>query len=92
MSEKAHIENMLVLSTGHTPPTMTAEMPDFGALRNTDHEYGWIVFVASVDLEDLGEIPIWIRPIWALARERDCSIILFDRDADRIPYFKLYDW
>ena len=76
---------MLDLSTAHLP----GPNPDFGKLRNTETEYGFVVFV-SPDA-DKDEVPEWLEPIHADAVKHRAMLINFDNDAG-IYNFKLYDW
>jgi hypothetical protein len=78
------IEKCLTLSTANMP-----EDADFGSIRTCPHHYGDIVFVA--DAAGL-HIPEWFRPIYKVALEAECTLILFDRDAEPSEDFKVYDW
>lgn len=85
------IEKCLALSTCHVPPSAfrSSEALDTGALRSSDHCYGWVVFV----YEGCPKIPKWIKPIHDYAVKEQVSVILFDRDANRYEeLFKSYDW
>lgn len=75
-------EKTLVLSTAHMPESD----PDFGSVRNIEHEYGFIAFVADKDLEE--NSPRWIVEVMNFARANDCSMVNFDRDAsvDKNPF------
>jgi hypothetical protein len=78
---------MLDLSTAHMPSTS----PFFGDLRVLDFEYGYVVFVSPAWLE--GETAEeWLLPIMRKAVAEDCTVILFDRDAEKDEEFKTYDW
>lgn len=76
-------ETTLVLSTGHMPKSQ----PDFGGLRTTEHEYGWVVW-----LSDAAEVPEWIQPALNYARISSCSMVIFDRDAPEADHLQLWDW
>ena len=79
MSEP-YIEKVLALSTAHMPN----EDPDFGGLRCLSFEYGNVVFVPDPEAHERG-IPDWISPAMKLARESECTLILFDRDCNEDP-------
>lgn len=79
------IEKVLALSTGHMPQ----ERPRFGDVRVLKFEYGYVLFVVQ-DVKDVAE---WLRPIMGHATKHECTLLLFDRDANDDPeLFKLYDW
>jgi hypothetical protein len=82
---KGYIEKVLALSTAHMPD----ERPDFGSIRNVEHEYGFVLFVDADPRE--GE-PEWIGPTMKAAREQECTLVLFDRDCDEAPKLPSWDW
>lgn len=84
MSNEGNFETILALSTAHMP----SSVPDFGDVRVESHEYGWIVFVSR----ELGEGANWLHPIIKTALERECTLILFDRDASTFDGLKTYEW
>lgn len=80
-------EKCLTLSTGHMPN----DDPDFGTIRTVPHHYGTIVFVA--DIAALARrVPEWLQPIYKVALHGECTLIMFDRDAEPSDDFKTYDW
>ncbi len=79
------IEKMLVLSTKH----IASSVPDFGLIRHSSHDYGWICFIHS---ESRQQSPDWMRKIVKHALKKKCNLIMFDRDADTSSRFKEYDW
>lgn len=79
------IEKSFTISTAHAP----SEHPDFGSLRVTEHEYGWIVFVAASPTDDT---PEWLRSIVDVALLSECTLINFDRDVHEDERFKSYNW
>jgi hypothetical protein len=84
------LQKVLDLSTGHLP----GPDPDFGDLRVTEHEYGWIIFVPGLgagELEDI-DIPEWARPLVSYAVSTDCLLINFDQAGDRFDGWTVYDW
>ena len=83
MNNESCFEKTLVLSTGHMPKSE----PDFGELRATEHEYGWIVW-----LSDAATKPDWIIPVIEYARKNSCSMIVYDRDAPNVAHLQLWDW
>jgi hypothetical protein len=81
----SYIEKLLALSTEHMP----SGSPDFGELRTIKHGYGYIIFVSEPQEND---IPEWLAPIIMLAYAQNCTLILFDRDANQDPDFQSWDW
>lgn len=77
------IEKTLVLSTAHVPNYSKIY---FGDIRNTTHDYGWVVFVCP-DIEKC-KVPGWLRDIHEYALYNECSFIVFDVDAAVHPEFK----
>lgn len=82
---EAPIRRMLDLSTSHMP----SGYPDWGDVRVSEHDYGWIVFV---DPEHLDEAPRWLRPILDLAVAHDCILIDFDSDGPVFEPLKCWEW
>ena len=71
----SNIKRILELSNIHIP----GADPDWGDLKVKDHEYGWVVWVYDPD-DSLS--PDWMKPIMKLAYQKNCSLILFDCDAE----------
>lgn len=90
MGHTSNVYSMLDLSTAHIPDP-EGGFPDFGTLRSSVHEYGWIVFVVQDPPEDEEE-PDWIRQILAHARKYKCVLINFDQDASESDLFPTYEW
>ena len=87
------IEKTLVLSTAHMPESH----PDFGELRASPHEYGYIVFLLSSHPSpeasgNLERAPDWIKPAILLADNNGCNYINFDRDGYKMPILPTFDW
>lgn len=96
MTELLEIRKILVLSTAH----VTAETAIL--LNETDcqkwplvggpySEYGWFVSAHDGDALDRETSPDLIAVI-AYAKSKDCSMILFDRDADTVDELPTYEW
>lgn len=84
------VTRTLDLSNSHTPPPGSPPLrPDFGDVRTTDHEYGWIVFLPP---KEHYEPPDWFKPVVDLAHQHGCTLVLFDRDAACIDGLKTYNW
>lgn len=89
-------EGVLAISTGHVPPPGSyrgrpGEDVDFGGEdgpRVLKFKHGWILFVTQ-DIESCSD---WLVPIMKYAVELECTLILFDADANQNPDFKEYDW
>ena len=75
-------ESVLVLSATHMPNTD----PDFGSLRAIPFEYGFVVG-CRVD----HTTPWWIKSVMEHAYN-DCTLIMFDRDAEVCDQFPSWDW
>jgi hypothetical protein len=87
-----YIEKVLALSTAHMPK----EIPNFGKARTITHEYGFVVFVEQYTRPSIPETPwdkdAWLQPIMQLARDNQCTLILFDRDCNEDPDLETWDW
>ncbi len=88
-------KKMLDLSTAHMP----SSEPDFGTVRVSQHDTGFIVFVTELShpeipswMSPIIEIPHWLNPIIEYANAQECILINFDRDADVEDMFKTFDW
>ncbi|HWV60502.1 MAG TPA: hypothetical protein VN034_07610 [Sphingopyxis sp.] len=83
------IEPMLVLSTGN----LTFETCNRW-MKKADHavfekgEYGWFVYVG----EPGDKLPADLLDCIALARQRHCCWVMFDRDAPASAELPIYDW
>jgi len=83
------IEKMLTVSTAHMP----GQDASFGDLRVVDDEFGYIVMLLSICVEDLPEgVPNWLWPLYQHARNLECRYIYFDRDVPTIDGFQTWDW
>ena len=72
------IESMLVLSTGNlTEATCNRWLPECDYPAYEKSEYGWFVYVVEPDYD----LPADLLACMALARDRHCCWIMFDRDA-----------
>jgi hypothetical protein len=84
-----NVQKALDLSTSHIPEPGSGESPDFG-VRNSQHFWGWVVFVAPGLDEDA--IPEWFRPAYRKAVSLECVVILYDADGPVDPDLPAYDW
>jgi hypothetical protein len=103
-NENPCVEHILALSTAHLPNTN----PDFGDLRVSSFEYGYVVWVTGklfgdwsgpdkvVDgirlLDPTKTIPEWLIPAMTKADDAGCTLILFDRDGLTDPDLPTWDW
>jgi len=78
-----NVGNFMLLCNSHIPEPK----PNFGPLRSTATEYGWIVWM----LDD-AEVPAWLRPIAAYAQKHDCQLVEFDSANPEHPAFDTYVW
>ena len=88
------LEVIVVEDGGPTSAFEALRSRDFGDLRVTEHEYGWIIFVPGLgagELEDT-DIPEWARPLVSYAVATDCLLINFDQAGDRFDGWTVYDW
>ena len=91
MSMGPGVQHMLDLSTAHMPETH----PDFGGLRVTHHEYGFVVFVSPDEEEgdhESAQVPEWLQPIHKEAVALGCILVNFDRDAEQVERFQTWSW
>ncbi len=79
------VQTILDLSTAHMP----SSDPDTRQLRRVNHEYGMIIFVCAWAVDDE---PEWLKPILLAARENNCILINFDRDAEEAAEFSTFEW
>jgi hypothetical protein len=90
------IRKILVLSTIH----VTAETAAY--LNNTDcqswpkvggpySEYGWVMSAHPNDELDR-ELSEDLAAVFSFAQSKDCSMVLFDRDAEVVEGLKTYEW
>jgi hypothetical protein len=83
------IESMLVLSTGNlTEATCNRWLPTSGYPAFEKPEFGWFVYVGEPD----DDLPVDLLACMALARDRRCCWIMFDRDAPPAAELPRYDW
>lgn len=80
------IEKVMVLSTAHMPN----DEPEFGSIRHCNHQYGAFVFLG--DYESIGGLCPWLKPIVTLAMEKECSMVMFDRDAETVNGLEAWEW
>lgn len=85
-SRRLPLEHSITLSTSHVP----SSDPDFGDIRVTEHDFGWIVFVSKFYVHE--NVPSWLRPILRAALDNGCTIVNFDRDAGQVEGFAIYHW
>ena len=83
------IEPMLVLSTGNlTEATSNRWLPECDYPAFEKSEIGWFVYVVEPD----DDLPADLLACMALARDRHCCWIMFDRDAPPAAELPRYDW
>ena len=85
------ITKMMDLSTAHMP----SGDPEFGEMRYTENEYGYIVFVHDgykSEPPPFGPAPGWLRPILDKAVKHGCLVIIFDADAEEDDEFQKWEW
>jgi len=70
------IEKTLVVSLKHLPPD-----------EDTTNGQGMII---RLDPMDEGALPPWLFPLWDIARQYKCSLILFDVLGDVLEDVKIY--
>lgn len=82
------VERALVLSTAHMP----GPDPEFGDVGKADHEHGHVVFVVRGTTEYDDRAAPWLRPVLAMARTYNASLINFDCDACEVPGLETWSW
>ncbi len=82
------IEKILDLSTVH----MSSSNPEFGDIRAQAHDYGFIVWVRDVSGDDDEKLADWFLPILKEAQRCECTLILFDQDAEIHEGLPTFDW
>lgn len=82
-SDHPYIERVLVLSLEHIP----RREPAFGTVKAVPFERGFVVFVPAD-----GSVIHWLKPIIAIARRDDCTLVLFDAAGSTDPELPTFDW
>lgn len=98
MTESTHIIPSLAISTGHLDPTTAAQMQHGETFDIGDvlvFEYGYVLFTAAIEAmldTKSNTVPVCLSKIAEIAAEKDCRIIVLDRDADLYEGLEDYDW
>ena len=75
------------MSTEHMP----CSAPQFGDVRWTEHEHGFLVWVSG-EARELPPVPGWLVEIMAYAIQQECLLINFDQDGDPSSLFRKWEW
>lgn len=94
---KPEIAKVLVVATNHVPEGLAVEngqgVVPMAELAQMVNEYGWML---NVDIDrDFGALDHLAYPVKAIllfAKKRGCRYVLFDRDADELEGFPVFDW
>jgi hypothetical protein len=94
VGRKPTVRACLDISIVHVPSALRDGIfddadPEWGGMRVIDHEYGFILFLPT--LEPKRGVPKWMRKIWKSAVKEEAMLINFDRDADEVKGWKTYD-
>ena len=91
-----NVHKYFELSTGHLSAA-TAERIDLGTFEKLPvyrNDYSWVFSVPQSisELVEQGVSDADFLAVMAVAASHDCNYVLFDQDANFVPYLEAYDW
>lgn len=90
------IRKIMMCSTGHIPGHIAKRFnndtycPEGVVIENV--EYGWFVRYWNTRDEPRSHWPHQLRLVVEAAESNECSMILFDCDADELDGIRTYEW
>lgn len=93
-TRQLEIDRVLICTTAHLADSDVQQLfeEETGLVVYEMGEYGYMILARELDADEQRQHSDNLEKLFVFAREQGCDWIRFDRDADEIEGFTVYDW